>query len=496
MALPAFLLNIDFYGITVALPSIGAAFGAGTTALQWAVNGFNLALAAPLVAFGRLGDVVGRRRALLAGVLLFALGSAVCGLAPNMAVLIAGRGLQGLAVALFSTSPLAIVAAAFAEPRRGLAFAVWAAVGAAGSAVGPLVGGALTGLLGWRWFFFVNLPVAALTVAVVLAVVPESRDEAATGRPLDLLGFALVTGGLGASVLGVQGGDDWGWASPGVAGSLVLGVVLLAGFAAVEARRADPLVDLALFRRPGYAAVLAVAVAGNFGFSAVIFFTALYLQNVLGLAPLAAGLVLVAFSACFVATLPVAGVLLPRAGARGLMLAGMALMAAAFLLFLPVAPAAGLGWVALALAVAGVGQGLAFNTTTTAGMEAASDARAGTASGVLNAGRQLGSTLGIAATGAVFQTIESRGLLAALRPQAGLDAAQEAVVRGLLSGSAAAQETLTKLAPALADRIDAVTAGVFGDALRGGMLLGALVSALGVAAAAAAATRSAAGRGR
>ena len=156
MALPAFLLNIDFYGITVALPSIGEAFGAGTTALQWTVNGFNLALIAPLIAFGRLGDLVGRRKVLLVGVLLFALGSAMCGLAPGVGVLIAGRCVQGLAVALFSTSPLSIVGDVFPEGRRGLAFAVWAAIGAAGSAVGPLVGGALTDLLGWRWFFFVN----------------------------------------------------------------------------------------------------------------------------------------------------------------------------------------------------------------------------------------------------------------------------------------------------------------------------------------------------
>ena len=138
MALPTFLLNIDFYGITVALPSIGEAFGAGTTALQWTVNGFNLALIAPLVAFGRLGDLVGRRRLLLIGVLLFALGSAMCGLASSMGLLIAGRCVQGLAVALFSTSPLSIVGDVFPADRHGLAFSIWAAIGAVRrSAVGP-----------------------------------------------------------------------------------------------------------------------------------------------------------------------------------------------------------------------------------------------------------------------------------------------------------------------------------------------------------------------
>ena len=182
MALPAFLLNIDFYGISVALPAIGEALGAGTTALQWAVNGFNLALIAPLIAFGRLGDLVGRRRLLLVGVVLFALGSAMCGFATDMGMLIAGRCVQGLAVALFSTSPLSIVGDVFPEDRHALAFSIWAAIGAAGSAVGPLVGGALTELFGWRWFFFINLPVAALTIVLVLAIVPESKDETARGR--------------------------------------------------------------------------------------------------------------------------------------------------------------------------------------------------------------------------------------------------------------------------------------------------------------------------
>ena len=475
MALPAFLLNIDFYGITVALPSIGEAFGAGTTALQWTVNGFNLALIAPLIAFGRLGDLVGRRKVLLVGVLLFALGSAMCGLAPSVGVLIAGRCVQGLAVALFSTSPLSIVGDVFPEGRRGLAFAVWAAIGAAGSAVGPLVGGALTDLLGWRWFFFVNLPVAALTIVLVLAIVPESRDETARG-PLDRVGFATITLGLAALVFGLQAGDDRGWASPAVLGALLSGTVLLALAARIESRSAQPLIEPDLFRRAGYLPVLGVAIAGNFGFSALIFFTALYLQDQLDLAPLPAGLVMIAFSACFVVTLPLAGGLLQRAGPRLLMVIGMALMTAACLLLLP----GGLHWMVLGLAVAGIGQGFAFNTSTTAAMDAVPAAKSGEASGVLNAARQLGSTLGIAVAGAAFQAIESRGLSAALHGHADLDTERAALVRALFSGSADARATLADLAPALHGEVDAVATAVFDAAFRGAMLLCAVVSLAGV----------------
>lgn len=475
MALPAFLLNIDFYGISVALPAIGEALGAGTTALQWAVNGFNLALIAPLVAFGRLGDLVGRRRLLLVGVVLFALGSALCGFANDMAALIAGRCVQGLAVALFSTSPLSIVGDVFPEDRHALAFSVWAAIGAAGSAAGPLVGGALTDLFGWRWFFFVNLPVAALTIGLVLAIVPESKDETARGA-FDRLGFFAITSGLAALVYGLQSGDDAGWTTAPVLGALLAGAMLLLVAARAERTAEQPLLEPGLFRLPGYVPVLGVAITGNFGFSAVIFFSALYLQDQLDLAPLQAGMTMLAFSICFVVTLPLAGSLMRLAGPRALMAIGMALMAAASLLFLP----SGWWWLVLALGVAGIGQGFAFNTSTTAAMDAVPASRSGTASGVLNAARQLGSILGIAGAGAVFQTLESRGLLTAVRGHIELDAQQETLVRALFAGSAAARSTLASLAPSIQDEIDTVVTVVFDASFHGAMLACAVVSVVGV----------------
>ena len=476
MALPAFLLNIDFYGISVALPAIGEALGAGTTGLQWAVNGFNLALIAPLVAFGRLGDLVGRRRLLLVGVVLFALGSILCGFATDMGMLIAGRCVQGLAVALFSTSPLSIVGDVFPEERHALAFSIWAAIGAAGSAVGPLVGGALTDLLGWRWFFFINLPVAALTIALVLAIVPESRDETADG-PFDRLGFVTITLGLAALVYGLQSGDDAGWTTLPVLGSLLTGAALLTVAVRAERSAEQPLLEPGLLRLPGYGAVLGVAVAGNFGFSAVIFFSALYLQDQLDLAPLRAGIAMLAFSVCFVVTLPLAGSLMRQVGPRLLMAIGMVLMTAASLMFLP----GGLWWLVLALGVAGIGQGFAFNTSTTAAMGAVPASHSGSAAGVLNAARQLGSILGIAGAGTVFQTLESSGLLAAAaRDHAEVDAQQIALIRALYAGSSSARTTIADLAPSIHRELEDVMAAVFDASFRGAMLACAIVSVAGV----------------
>jgi EmrB/QacA subfamily drug resistance transporter len=478
MALPLFLLTVDFYGMAVALPSIGRDFGAGTTALQWAINAFNLALAAPLIAFGRLGDLIGRRRTLLIGLFLFAVGSALCGGAPDMPTLIAGRIVQGLGVALFSTSPMSILAETFPPDRRAAAFAVWAAVGACGTAVGPLLGGALTDLLSWRWFFLVNLPVTAAAMALIAAVVSESRDEGAREHP-DVAGFATVTVGLAALVFSLQHGDDWGWRSLAVLAGLTAGVLLLAGFVAIEVQQSNPLIDLGLFRHRLFAAALLAALTANFGFSALIFFSTLLLQNVLQLTALAGGTVLAVFSACFVVALSLASRLVQRSGERRLMACGLLLMAAAFLLFRSAAHVGGLDWVVVALAIAGIGQGLAFNTATTASMAAVPAAQSGAAAGILNGVRQVGSTLGIAVTGAVFQAVESRWFLDALQPHTTLDLQQQALVRSLLSGSDTAQDVLADLTPLEADHIESIVTSVFGAALHAGMLLGAVVSVLG-----------------
>ncbi|WP_191061053.1 MFS transporter [Geminicoccus harenae] len=486
-ALPLFLLAIEFYGITVALPSIGRDLGTGTTALQWTVNAFNLALAAPLVAFGRLGGLVGWRRTMLAGILLFAAGSAVCGLAPGIATLLAGRCIQGLAVALFSAASLAIVSRGVAPGERGIAFGICMAVAACAAATGPLVGGVLTEKLGWRWLFLVNLPIALLTTALILRVVPESRDQAREGG-IDLAGTATITAGLTLLTFGLQLGDDWGWQSLPVLAGLIGGPLLILLFWWIENRQRQPLIEPALFGQKTLVQAQMVALTSHFGCSALLFFSTFYLQHILRLGPMAAGLVLLAFSCCFVLTLPGTRIWTRHLGNRQAMMLGMVLMVTAFLLCRPIGPDSGLPWLIAALATAGIGQALAFNASTTATVNAVPEGHA--AAGLLNGARLLGSVLGIALPGAVFQASETGRLLQALHPKLALEPAEGRVVASLLSGSAQASEAILALAratgratdPAFVRFVEGNVTAAFMGAFQSGMLVCAFAALLGVVA--------------
>ena len=483
MSLPLLLVTIDFYGLSVALPAIGRALDVSTTVLQWTMNGFFLALAAPMLAVGRLADLIGRRRVLLVGVVVFTVGSAASGLAPGAVTLIAGRCLQGVGAAMFIASGISIVSNAFPAERRGLGIAVVTAVSNVGSAIGPLVGGFLTDTLSWRWFFFMNVPLAIAAIVLTLLFVDETRDETAHGR-IDIAGFGLATAGFVALVLGIQLGNDLHWHSWAVAGPIVLGILLLAGFAVLELRLADPLVDLRLFTGRNVLATMGVAFFGNYTFTAVFFFPTLYLQNLLRLSPLETGTVFLAFSLAFVGGSLVAGAAVTRIGERTAMAGGMTLMALCFALLAGIRPdgwGAGLGLLLLALAVAGIGEAFAYNISTSAGMSAIPEDKAGAASGAQNAIRQIGSVFGVAVTGAWFAAIEKQRLNALIwGGRDGVSAADRPEIKGLLSGSELAREKLEHLVPQAAGHILGAVNESFLAAMHGGMLLCVAAALIGV----------------
>jgi EmrB/QacA subfamily drug resistance transporter len=401
-----FMLLLDITVVNVALPDIQKELDASFTDLQWVVDAYALMLASVVLVAGTLGDMLGRKRVFLSGVALFTLASALCGAATSPLFLNLARGLQGIGGAIMFAVSLAILSQEFHGRERGVAFGIWGATFGAAVAIGPLVGGALTTWLGWRWIFFVNLPIGILCIVGGLRVLHESRNEGHGG--FDLFGFATLTGGLFSLVLALLRGNDWGWSSGRVVTLYVLAVVLLVGFYFVERRSREPMLDFALFRVPTFAGAQIVAFAISSAMFAQFLYLTLYLQNVLGLSPIQAGLRFLPLSLVSFFVAPVAGRLSAGLPVRFLLGAGLGLVGVALLLMHGVTSSS--GWTTLlpGFVVGGIGIGLVNPPLASTAVSVVPPQRAGMASGANNTFRQVGIATGIAGLGAIFQdTIRS-----------------------------------------------------------------------------------------
>jgi EmrB/QacA subfamily drug resistance transporter len=397
-----FMLLIDVTVVNVALPDIQKELNTSFSDLQWVVDAYALTLATSVLNAGTLGDLLGRKRVFAAGVGLFTLASALCGSADSPLFLILARGAQGIGGAVMFAVSLAIVSQEFHGRERGTAFGIWGATVGAAVAIGPLVGGALTTWAGWRWIFFVNLPIGVACVAGALRELRESRDEEHGG--FDLPGFATLTAGLFALVLGLLRGNDWGWSSGRVGGLLAVATVLLVAFVAVELRREQAMFDFRLFRVPSFTGAQVAAFVVSAGMFSQFLYLALYLQNVLGYSPIGAGVRFLPLSLLSFLAAPVAGRLAARVPLRVPIGAGLALTGAALLLMSGIATSS--GWTTLlpGFLVGGVGVGLVNPALATLAVGVVEPRRAGMASGINNTFRQVGIATGIAALGAVFQS--------------------------------------------------------------------------------------------
>jgi EmrB/QacA subfamily drug resistance transporter len=401
-----FMLLLDITVVNVALPDIQRQLHASFTDLQWVVDAYALTLASVVLVAGTLGDMLGRKRVFLSGVALFTLASALCGAATSPLFLNLARGLQGIGGAIMFAVSLAILTQEFHGKERGTAFGIWGATIGAAVAIGPLVGGALTSWLGWRWIFFVNLPIGILCVVGGLRVLHESRNENHGG--FDLFGFATLTGGLFSLVLALLRGNDWGWSSGRVVTLYILAVVLLVGFYFVERGRREPMLDFSLFRVPTFAGAQIVAFAISSSMFAQFLYLTLYLQNVLGLSPIQAGLRFLPLSVVSFFVAPVSGRLSARLPVRFLLGAGLGLVGLALVLMHGVTPSS--DWTTLlpGFIVGGIGIGMVNPPLASTAVSVVPPQRAGMASGVNNTFRQVGIATGIAGLGAIFQdTIKS-----------------------------------------------------------------------------------------
>jgi EmrB/QacA subfamily drug resistance transporter len=392
-----FMVVLDATIVNVALPSIQRGLRFSPSGLQWVITMYTLIFGGFMLLGGRAGDVIGRKRVFGAGIVVFTAASLLNGLAQSPAMLIAGRGLQGLGGALLAPAVLSIITTTFSDANdRAKALAIWSAISAGGGAVGLLLGGVLVDLASWRWIFFVNVPVGVALAVAAARFVPESRSRLAQWT-FDLPGAAAVTGGLLVLVFAVAKSNTYGWGSARTIGLLAVGVVLLAGFIAIESRSPAPLVPLGIFRlRSLVAADLTVLLASAAVFS-TFFFVSLYLQEILGYRPFRAGAVFLVFSAGIASGATLARKLVPRLGLRIVPMIGLALATAGMIVLtqLPVHGHYASNLLPGLLPI-GLGMGATFVPLTLSGTSEVGGEEAGLASGLLNTAQQVGGSIGLA----------------------------------------------------------------------------------------------------
>ena len=397
ICLAQFMVVLDATIVNVALPSIQKDLNLSEGNLQWIVNAYTLVFGGFLLLGGRAGDLLGRKRVFLIGLVIFTGASLLDGLASSEGMLIGARALQGLGAALISPAALSIISTTFAEGKeRARALGVWAAIAIGGSAVGLILGGVLTQYFSWPWIFFVNVPVGIVAFVLSLRLIPESRDELAH-RSYDVAGAVTVTGGLMALVYAIVDAQSAGWASAKTIGFFTLAAALLTAFVVIELRAKAPLVRLSIFRiRSLLTANVSMFLAAS-GIFAMFFFNTLYLQRVLGYGPLEAGLAFLPFTAGIMISAGLASQFAPRVGVRPVAAVGM-LLTTAGLLLLTQLPVHGsyVADVLPALLLSSLGMGAVFMPLTLIATTGLNDEDQGLASGLFNTSQQIGGALGLA----------------------------------------------------------------------------------------------------
>jgi EmrB/QacA subfamily drug resistance transporter len=428
-----FMLLLDITVVNVALPNIEKELHTSFTDLQWVVDAYALTLAATMLNAGSLGDLLGRKRVFLVAIALFTLASTLCGAATSPLWLIVARGAQGIGGAGMFAVSLAIISQEFHGRERGTAFGIWGATVGMAVAIGPLVGGALTTYVGWRWIFFVNIPIGIACVMGGVRELHESRDETHGG--VDFPGLVTLTGGLFALVLGLFRGTDWGWESERIVLLFIAAAVLLVSFARIELRSPAPMFDLRLFKVPTFAGAQIAAFAMSAGMFAQFLFIALYVEGVLGYSAVATGVRFLPLSLVSFVVAPIAGRLSARLPIRLLLGGGLALVGVALLLMAGIK--LGSSWTTLlaGFILGGIGIGLVNPPLAATAVSVVEPRRAGMASGINNTFRQVGIATGIAGLGAIFQSRIASHLSSAGVPAAQVHPMAAAIASGDVQGS-------------------------------------------------------------
>jgi MFS family permease len=405
VSLALFCIQVDFFALNLALPAMARAFHVGANGIQWTVSAYMLALGSLFIVGGRLGDIFGRRRVLLGGISLFGLASVACAAAPTLGALVAFRVMQGAGAAVIFPVGIAALSNTFSDESRAKALGLAFGIANIGTALGPFVGGGLANGPGWRWIFWLLVPLCAASLALAIITVSESRGSTAR-RKVDVPGALTVAAGVALLSIAVDRGGEWGWASPQTLGAFAAALLALLLFLVLEQRIRVPLVDLSLFRNFAFVLVTGIGAVSNIGYAVMIFGASLYLQLVRGLSPLTAGLVFLAPSALVAVSGPL-GAKLGKHFRPTAVMAAAAVVGGSGLLALTFAH----GWAiyVVAFAAAGLGFGLGYTFANVATQDVVQPDRAGEASGVTLTILVTAGGIGVAAAAAAITLQEGSG---------------------------------------------------------------------------------------
>jgi EmrB/QacA subfamily drug resistance transporter len=409
-----FMIFLDATIVNVALPDIQRDFDAGEEGAQWVVAAYSLTMGMFIMSAATFADRRGRRLALIGGTVLFSAASAMCAAAPNLGFLNVGRGLQGIGAATVNVASLALVSAAFPDPKaKARAIGIWTGIASVGLALGPTVGGVMTESLGWRSIFLVNVGIGLLGIVLVVCFVDESRDP--TPRSIDLPGQLLFIVAVGTLTYALIEGPHKGWSSSVILGCFAVAVVTGITFVVAELRSHDPMMDVRVFGDRVYTVAIVSLFAVMFSVYGLLLVITQYLQNVQGYSPETTGAIMLAFTVPTIVLAPIAGGLAARQGGRRPTLAGLTLLVVG-LAVVTVGVGNPLVIVIVGLFLVGAAAGLSVAPTTNVAMASVPPERAGMASGIMSAQRALGSTTGFAIMGSVLAAVVASTLPASFEP--------------------------------------------------------------------------------
>jgi EmrB/QacA subfamily drug resistance transporter len=395
-----FIVGLDITIVNIALPSLRTDLDAPVSGLQWVIDAYSLVLASLLVLAGSTADRLGRRRVFQTGLALFTLGSLLCSIAPGLGWLIAFRAVQAIGGSMLNPVAMSIITNTFTQPReRAQAIGVWGGVVGLSMAAGPLLGGVLVEALGWRSIFWVNVPVGLAAIVLAAIFVPESR--AARARALDPVGQLLVLVLLATVTFGIIEGPDAGWSDPLIIACFAAGVVALGVLIPYEKRRAEPLLDLNVFRSVPFSGATVTAVCAFGALGGFLFLNAIYLQDARGLSALHAGLYTLPMALTTAVVAPLSGRIVGARGPRLPLLIAGAAIALAMLPLSGLTPHTPIGLLAVSYVLFGIGFGMVNAPITNTAVSGMPRAQAGVAAAIASTSRQVGSSLGVAVIGAV-----------------------------------------------------------------------------------------------